>query len=75
LDSLILKKARKSLTWVKIKEGAQVSLESIEKYVKNTVSKEKEPHHYKSVKGFPMTRSGKVQKFKLAEMAKKEYIG
>jgi acyl-coenzyme A synthetase/AMP-(fatty) acid ligase len=23
---------------------------------------------------FPMTRSGKVQKFKLAEMAKKEYL-
>jgi acyl-coenzyme A synthetase/AMP-(fatty) acid ligase len=31
------------------------------------------PHLFKFVKEFPMTRSGKIQKFKLTEMAKKEY--
>jgi fatty-acyl-CoA synthase len=67
-------KGQEIAVWVKIKEGAQVSLESLEKYVKNTVSKDKEPDYYKVVKTFPMTRSGKVQKFKLAEMAKKEYL-
>jgi len=59
--------------WVKIKGGAQVSLESLEKYVKDHVSQEKEPDYYKLVTEFPMTRSGKVQKFKMAEMAKNEY--
>jgi len=37
--------------------------------------KEKAPHYFKLVTEFPMTRSGKVQKFKMAEMAKKEYPG
>jgi acyl-coenzyme A synthetase/AMP-(fatty) acid ligase len=31
-------------------------------------------HYSKVVTEFPMTRSGKVQKFKMAEMAKKEYL-
>jgi fatty-acyl-CoA synthase len=68
-------KGQEIAAWIKIKEGAQVSLESLEKHVKNTVSKEKEPDYYKLVTEFPMTRSGKVQKFKLAEMAKTEYLG
>jgi len=67
-------KGQEIAAWIKIKEGAQVSLESLEKYVKDTVSQEKEPDYYKLVPEFPMTRSGKVQKFKLAEMAKKEYL-
>jgi len=67
-------KGQEIAAWVKIKGGAQVSLESLKQYVKNAVSKENEPDYYKLVTEFPMTRSGKVQKFKLAEMAKKEYL-
>ncbi|MBW2116296.1 MAG: AMP-binding protein [Deltaproteobacteria bacterium] len=33
------------------------------------------PQYFKFVSDFPMTRSGKVQKFKLAEKAQKEYAG
>ena len=68
-------KGQEIAAWVKIKEGAQLSLESLEKYLKDNVSQEKAPDYFKLVTEFPMTRSGKVQKFKLAEMAKKEYIG
>jgi acyl-coenzyme A synthetase/AMP-(fatty) acid ligase len=32
------------------------------------------PGHFKIVSEFPMTRSGKVQKFKLADEAQKEYL-
>ena len=67
-------KGQEIAAWVKIKEGAQVSLESLKQYVKNAVFKEKEPDYYKAVTTFPMTRSGKVQKFKLTDMAKKEYL-
>ena len=67
-------KGHEIAAWVKIKEGAQVSLESLKQYVKNAISTEKEPDYYKVVTEFPMTRSGKVQKFKLANMAKKEYL-
>jgi acyl-coenzyme A synthetase/AMP-(fatty) acid ligase len=34
---------------------------------------EKHPKYYKFVSEFPMTGSGKVQKFKMAERAEKEY--
>jgi fatty-acyl-CoA synthase len=60
--------------WIKPKEGEDVSLEDIIQFVKDNVSKDKQPHYFKVVKEFPMTRSGKVQKFKLAEMAKEEYL-
>ena len=67
-------KGQEIAAWVKIKEGAQVSPENLEKYLKDNVSQEKAPDYYKLVTEFPMTRSGKVQKFKLAEMARKEYL-
>ena len=35
---------------------------------------EQHPKYYKIVSEFPMTGSGKVQKFKLAHLAKKEYV-
>lgn len=60
--------------WVKLRQGAALTLEDLEKYIKENVQEDKEPHYYKIVKGFPMTRSGKVQKFRLAELAEKEYL-
>jgi fatty-acyl-CoA synthase len=68
-------KGQEVAAWIKLKEGASMSLDSVVKYAKENVDKEKEPHYYKFVTEFPITRSGKVQKFKLAEMAKKEYLG
>jgi fatty-acyl-CoA synthase len=61
--------------WIKLKEGTDMSLDSLVKYAKENIDKQKEPHYYKFVTKFPITRSGKVQKFKLAEVAKKEYLG
>jgi len=60
--------------WIKPKEGAHVSLEDLAQFAKENLSEEKQPHYFKVVMDFPMTRSGKVQKFKLAEMAKKEHL-
>jgi fatty-acyl-CoA synthase len=59
--------------WIKLKKGAKLTLEDLARYARRKIDKAKAPHHFKFVKEFPMTRSGKVQKFKLAEMAKKEY--
>jgi fatty-acyl-CoA synthase len=60
--------------WIKLKEGVRVSLEDLVQFANEHVSEEQQPDYFKVVAGFPMTRSGKVQKFKLAEMAKKEYL-
>ncbi|RLB29284.1 MAG: AMP-binding protein, partial [Deltaproteobacteria bacterium] len=60
--------------WIKPKEGEGVSTEGLVQFAKENLSEEKQPHYFKVVTEFPMTRSGKVQKFRLAEMAKKEYL-
>jgi fatty-acyl-CoA synthase len=59
--------------WVKLKKGAKLTLEDLTRYGRRNIDKAKAPHYFKFVKEFPMTRSGKIQKFKLTEMAKKEY--
>jgi fatty-acyl-CoA synthase len=59
--------------WIKLKKGAKLTLEDLVRCAKRKIDKAKAPHHFKFVKEFPMTRSGKIQKFKLMEMAKKEY--
>jgi len=58
--------------WIKAKEGAQLSLETVAAHVRAQLPAEKIPQHYKFVAGFPMTGSGKVQKFKMAEMMEKQ---
>jgi fatty-acyl-CoA synthase len=60
--------------WIKLKEGTQLSLEAVGAHVQSHLPEEKLPRYYKFVSKFPMTGSGKVQKFKLAEMARKEYV-
>jgi fatty-acyl-CoA synthase len=59
--------------WIKLKKGAKLTYEDLARYSKRKIEKTKAPHYFKFVKEFPMTRSGKIQKFKLAEMARKEY--
>jgi len=54
--------------WIKVKDGAQLSLEKVEAHVRDQLPAKKIPQHYKFVAEFPMTGSGKVQKFKMAEM-------
>ncbi|MCJ7594096.1 MAG: AMP-binding protein [Desulfobacterales bacterium] len=68
------KKGQEVAAWVKLKSGAKLSLKDLEKYALRKIGKERVPHHFKFVSDFPTTRSGKVQKFKLAEMAQKEYL-
>ena len=46
---------------------------SLAAYVRDYVKEEVLPHYFKVVSSFPMTKSGKVQKYKLAEMAIAEY--
>jgi fatty-acyl-CoA synthase len=57
-----------------LKEGAVLSLDRIAQHVETHLPEEKWPRHYKIVSAFPMTGSGKIQKFKLAEMGKDEYL-
>jgi fatty-acyl-CoA synthase len=59
--------------WVKVKEGARLSTDDIERHARDHMDAAKVPAFFKIVTKYPMTRSGKIQKFRLAEMAEREY--
>ena len=68
------KKEQEVAAWIKFKDDSQLSLEEVSEHVKTHLPKEKIPTYYKIVTEFPMTGSGKVQKFKMAQMAEMEYL-
>ena len=59
--------------WIKLEEGASVTEEEILKYSKEKLPDSHLPRYIKFVKEFPMTPLGKIQKFKMREVAVKEY--
>lgn len=67
-------KGQEVAAWVKLKEGVQLPLDSLAAHVEAHLPENKWPKHYKIVSKFPMTGSGKIQKFKLAEMGRDEYL-
>jgi fatty-acyl-CoA synthase len=66
-------KGQEVAAWVRLKQHSAVSIDEIAAHVEKNVEKPLAPRFYKIVTGFPATRSGKVQKFRLAEMAAEEY--
>ena len=52
-----------------LKEGVCASEDSITEFVKSGMSKHKVPRYVRFVEKFPLTASGKIQKFKLREVA------
>lgn len=52
-----------------LKEGASVTEDEIKTFVKGHMARHKTPKYIKFIDTFPMTASGKIQKYKLREMA------
>jgi fatty-acyl-CoA synthase len=59
--------------WIKLEEGANVTEHEIIQYCKGRIPDSSLPRYIKFVKEFPMTPLGKVQKFKMREIAIEEY--
>ncbi len=55
------------MAWVKLREGASVSGPDLEAYCRGKIATFKIPRYWKFVDGFPMTVTGKIQKFKMRE--------
>jgi fatty-acyl-CoA synthase len=70
LDS---KKKQEVAAWIKLKKGSTLTLDMVSAHVQAKLPPEKNPKCYKIVSEFPMTGSGKVQKFKMARMVEKEH--
>ena len=58
--------------WIQLKEGESATAEEIQAFCRGKIAHYKIPRYVKFVTDFPMTLSGKVQKFKMRETAIKE---
>jgi fatty-acyl-CoA synthase len=58
--------------WIQLREGAQLTEDEIRSYCKDHIAYFKVPRYIRLVKEFPMTVTGKVQKFKMREQMQKE---
>jgi fatty-acyl-CoA synthase len=57
------------MAWVKLRDGARVSDEELTAYCRGKIATFKIPRYWKFVDAFPMTVTGKIQKFKMREEA------
>ena len=55
-----------------LKKGVEMCEEEVREFCRDKIANYKIPKYVKFVDGYPMTASGKIQKFKLREMAIKE---
>jgi fatty-acyl-CoA synthase len=57
------------MAWVIPREGADVDAEAIRAFCRGQIAHNKVPRYVKLVDEFPMTVTGKVQKFKMRDQA------
>jgi fatty-acyl-CoA synthase len=53
------------LAWIRIKDGAELTAGEVIDYCRGKIAYFKVPEHIRFVDGFPMTVSGKIQKFRI----------
>jgi fatty-acyl-CoA synthase len=53
--------------WVRLREGQEVTGEELREWCRGKIASFKVPRHWRFVEEFPMTVTGKVQKFKMRE--------
>jgi fatty-acyl-CoA synthase len=60
------------MAWVRPRDGAALTEEALVAYCQGKIATYKIPRYWKFVDGFPMTVTGKIQKFKMREVATEE---
>ena len=60
------------MAWVKLKEGEQLDEPALKAFCQGRIAHFKVPRYIKFVEEFPMTVTGKIQKFKMREAATQE---
>jgi fatty-acyl-CoA synthase len=53
--------------WIKLKDGETADAEEIRAFCQGQIAHYKIPHHVRFVEAFPMTVTGKIQKFVMRE--------
>jgi fatty-acyl-CoA synthase len=54
--------------WVVLKEGAELDEDELREFCRGSIARFKIPFYVRFVEGFPMTVTGKIQKFKMREL-------
>jgi fatty-acyl-CoA synthase len=60
------------MAWVRLREGAKVTGEQLAAACRGRIATYKIPRHWKIVDSFPMTVTGKTQKYRMREIAEAE---
>jgi fatty-acyl-CoA synthase len=67
-----LKYGEELMAWVKLRPGATLTGDDVRAWCKGRIASYKIPRYFKFVDSFPMTVTGKVQKFRMREMSIRE---
>jgi fatty-acyl-CoA synthase len=60
------------MAWVKVREGATLTEDALKEFCKGKIAHYKVPRYIKFTDEFPMTVTGKIQKFKMRDQAVEE---
>ncbi len=60
------------MAWVKPREGASLTGDALEAFCRDRIATNKIPRYWKFVDGFPMTVTGKIQKYRMREVSIEE---
>lgn len=63
------------MAWVKLRPGAEVTQAELHDFCSARIARFKVPRYWKFVCEFPMTVTGKIQKFRMREIAQQELNG
>jgi len=58
--------------WIKLERGAMLTEDGVRAFCEGKIARFKIPRYIKFVEEFPLTVTGKMQKFRMREMAIKE---
>ncbi len=62
------------MAWIIPKEGVAMDVQAVREFCKGNISHYKIPKYIEFTKEYPMTASGKIQKFKLREMSEEKSL-
>jgi fatty-acyl-CoA synthase len=60
------------MAWIRLREGAELSEDAVRAFCEGRIARFKTPRYVRFADGFPMTVTGKVQKYKMRDQAIEE---
>ena len=60
------------MAWIRVRDGAELSEDDVRAFCEGKIAHYKRPRYVKFADEFPMTVTGKVQKYKMREQAIEE---